>query len=65
MRVRFKLFNKWLNYLSNKLISSYSIIYNVIKCNRIDGDCDNHAAGEIRREAHRLMERIGGFMQSH
>jgi len=31
----------------------------------LDGDCDNHAAGEIRREPHRPMERIGGFMRSH
>jgi len=29
-----------------------------------DGDCDDHAAGEIRREAHRPMERISGFMES-
>ena len=27
--------------------------------------CDNHAAGKIQREAHRPMERIGGFMRSH
>ena len=31
---------------------------------REDGDCNNHA-GEIRREAHRPMERISGFMRSH
>ena len=36
-----------------------------MKCNGINGDCDNHAAGEIRREAHRPMERISGFMRSH
>jgi len=36
-----------------------------MKCNGINGDCDNHAAGEIRCEAHRPMEHIGGFMRSH
>jgi hypothetical protein len=30
-----------------------------------DGDCNNHAAGKIRREAHQPMEHIGGFMRSH
>jgi hypothetical protein len=34
-------------------------------CSGFDGDCDVHAAGEIRREAHRPMERISGFMRSH
>jgi hypothetical protein len=38
------------------------IIYDVIECNGIDGDCDDHAAGKIRREARHPMERIGGFM---
>ena len=36
-----------------------------IQCSRFDGDCDNDAAGKIRREAHRPMELIGGFMRSH
>jgi len=36
-----------------------------MKCNGIDGDCDDHDAGEIRREAHHPMEHIGGFMRSH
>ena len=44
---------------------AYSLIYDVIQCSRFDGDCDNHAARKIRREAHRPMERIGGFMRSH
>ncbi len=44
--------------------TSYSIIYKKIKYNRLDDECDDHADGAIRREAHRLMERIGGFMQS-
>jgi hypothetical protein len=43
---------------------SSSIIYDVIKCNVFDGDCDDHADGAIRRESHRPMERIGGFMRS-
>jgi hypothetical protein len=42
-----------------------SIIYDEIQCSGFDGDFDNHAAGPIRHEAHRPMERIGGFMQSH
>jgi len=36
-----------------------------MRFNRFDGDCDDHAAGEIRREAHRPIKRIGGFMRSH
>ena len=35
------------------------------KCRQIDNDFDRHAAGAIRRDAHRPMERIRGFMQSH
>jgi hypothetical protein len=35
------------------------------KCRRIDDDFDCHATGVIRRDAHCLMERIRGFMQSH
>jgi hypothetical protein len=35
------------------------------KCRQIDEDIDRHAAGAIQRDAHRLMERIRGFMQSH
>jgi hypothetical protein len=35
------------------------------KCRQIDDDFDRHAAGGIRRDVHRLMERISGFMQSH
>jgi hypothetical protein len=34
------------------------------KCSQIIKDFDNHAAGEIRRDAHCLMERIFGFMLS-
>ncbi len=41
-----------------------SIIYDVIQCSGFDGDCDNHANGKIRREAHRPMEHIGGFMRT-
>ncbi len=51
-----------INWLSNKLIYSYSIIYDVIKCNVINDECDDHADVAIRREAHRPMEHIGGFM---
>jgi hypothetical protein len=35
------------------------------KCRLIDDDFDPHAAGAIGCEAHRPMERIRGFMQSH
>ena len=48
--------------IGNCVINSI-IIYDVIKGNRIDGDCDDHADGKIRREVHCPMERIsGGFM---
>ncbi len=30
-----------------------------------NGDCDDHATGEIQSEAHRPMECISGFMRSH
>ena len=43
---------------------AYSLIYEKIKCNAIDDECDDHADGAIRREAHSPMERIGGFMRS-
>ena len=32
------------------------------KCRQIDSDFDDHAAGAIRRNGHRPMERIHGFM---
>jgi hypothetical protein len=35
------------------------------KCRQIDNNIDRHAAGAIRRDAHRPMERIRGFMRSH
>jgi hypothetical protein len=35
------------------------------KCRQIDDNFDPHAARAIRRDAHRPMERIRGFMQSH
>jgi hypothetical protein len=35
------------------------------KCRQIDDNFDRHAAGAIRRNAHRPIERIRGFMQSH
>jgi hypothetical protein len=35
------------------------------KCRQINDDIDPYAAGVIRRNAHRPMERIRGFMQSH
>jgi hypothetical protein len=35
------------------------------KCRQIDDDFDRNAARAIRRDAHRPMERILGFMQSH
>jgi hypothetical protein len=35
------------------------------KCRQIDNYFDPHAAGAIRRDMHRPMERICGFMQSH
>jgi hypothetical protein len=35
------------------------------KCRQINDDFDRHVAGGIRRNAHRLMECIRSFMQSH
>jgi hypothetical protein len=35
------------------------------KCRQIDKDFDPHAAGVIRRNLHRPIEPIRGFMQSH
>jgi hypothetical protein len=35
------------------------------KCSQINDNFDDHAVGGIRRNAHFLMERIFGFMQSH
>jgi hypothetical protein len=35
------------------------------KCSQINDNFDDHATGGIRRDAHRPMERIFGFMQSH
>jgi hypothetical protein len=40
-------------------------INNYKKCSQINDDFDDHAAGGIQRDMHRLMERIFGFMQSH
>ncbi len=35
------------------------------KCRQIDNDIDRHATGAIGHNAHRPMECICGFMQSH
>jgi hypothetical protein len=35
------------------------------KCRQIDGSFDPNAGGAIRHNAHRPMEHIRGFMQSH
>jgi hypothetical protein len=35
------------------------------KCRQIDNNIDRHSARVIQCDAHRLMERIRGFMQSH
>jgi hypothetical protein len=35
------------------------------KCSQINDNFYDHAAGGIWRDAHRPMERIFGFMQSH
>jgi hypothetical protein len=40
-------------------------IDNYKKCRQIDDNFDRHAAGGIRRDVHRPMECISGFMQSH
>ncbi len=35
------------------------------ECRQIDDDFNHYAAGAIRRDAHRLIGCIHGFMQSH
>ena len=35
------------------------------KCRRIAGDFDGHGDAAVQREAHRSMEHIPGFTQSH
>jgi hypothetical protein len=45
--------------LGNNGINNYG------KCRQIDDDFDPHSARAIRHDAHRPMERIRGFMQSH
>ena len=35
------------------------------KCRQIDDDFDDHADAAVRRGAHRLIEHIQGFTQSH
>ncbi len=40
-------------------------INNYKKCRQIDNNFDPHAVRAIRRNAHRPMERIHDFMQSH
>jgi hypothetical protein len=35
------------------------------KCRQIDNNSDTHANGAMRRNVHRPMECIRGFMQSH
>ncbi len=35
------------------------------KCSQINDNFDDHAAGGIRHDAHRPMEHIFGFIQSH
>ncbi len=40
-------------------------IDNYKKCKQIDDNFNHHAAKAIRRNAHRPIECIHGFMQSH
>jgi hypothetical protein len=56
---------KSVNWLSNKFLFSYSIIYNVNKCNKLAGNFKNHAAGMIWRKSHSPMKRIRGFTRSY
>ncbi len=45
--------------MGNKGINDYK------KCRQINNDFDPHATGAIQCNAHRPMEHIRGFMQSH
>ncbi len=56
---------KLVNWLSNKLLFSYSIILDVNKCDKLAGNFDNHATKMIQWESHFLMKHIRGFTQSH
>jgi hypothetical protein len=47
------------------MVMDDNVIDDYKKCRQIDDDFDPHAAGVIQRDAHCLMERIRGFMQSH
>jgi hypothetical protein len=40
-------------------------IYGVNKCNQLDGDFKDHAAGSIQHNQHHPMERNSGFTRSH
>ena len=51
-----------INWQSKKIKTSLLSNLRKIKCNAIDDECDDHADGAIRREAHCPIERIGGFM---
>jgi hypothetical protein len=48
-----------------QFFSSCTLIYNVIKWNKLDGDFNDHANKMIRRESYCLMERNSGFTRSH
>ena len=54
-----------IKWQTNKFILCYSIILKKIKLTVIDNESDGHAAGLIRRESHRSIERFIGFMRSH
>jgi hypothetical protein len=52
---------KPVNWLNNKFLFSYSIIYNVNKYDKLAGNFDNHAIRTTRRKSHCLMKHIRGF----
>jgi hypothetical protein len=63
LRLGFSLNKLLLCYLA--MVMDDNRINHYKKCRQIDDGFDRHAAGAIRRDAHRPVERIRGFMQSH
>jgi hypothetical protein len=53
------------NRTTERVINFYltrNIIYDVLKCQKLYGDFNNHATKGKAHEAHRSIEHIGGFV---
>jgi hypothetical protein len=60
-----KQFNLILKMREKDFFSSCTLIYNVIKCNKLDSNFDDHATRMKRRKSYCLMEHNSGFTRSH